>query len=140
MHENSLGQKSCQKGEDPPEAPVPEPLSGEQRHHIGHKQSQQEIDPPGRIEQRIFRFCEQPDHPHGIALEHIGQDRLESIGKAVSGNTDALFIAIGERAVFCDILRDKIAVKLVRRVAEGLLYQQGKPQDEVEGDIAQGYE
>lgn len=59
-------------------------------------------------------------------MEHIGKNRLECIGKSVTGNAYFFVKAIGERAVAADILRNKISVIFVGWIAEGLLKYHGE--------------
>lgn len=126
MQEKALGHEHGKKTKQPLQCPVPEPLSAQKNEKYSHDQTEEKIYHAGRVEQEIRILDEAACQPHGIALDHIGQDRLESIGKAVRRYTDGLFEAVGEGTVFCDVLWDQIPVKFVRRIPEGLSKQKGE--------------
>lgn len=124
VQEKALGHEHGKKTEKPLQRPVPEPPSAQKQEEHSHDQTENKIHHAGRVKQNIRILDKAAHQPHGIALDHIGQNRLESIGKTIRRYAYGLFKAGGESAVLCDVLRDQIPVKLVRRVSEGLPEQE----------------
>ncbi len=121
MQEKALGNKHGEKAEGPLQPFVPKPFSAEKQDKYSHYKAENKIHHTGSIEKNISVLRETSCQTHGIALNHIGQNGLESIGKAVGRNADGFVKTVGESTVFRNVLRNQIAVELVRRIAEGLL-------------------
>ncbi len=135
VQENALGQEGGQKREDPACPPVPEPFPGEQQHNPCHGQSQDQVYGTCGIEHCSWGICKQPCEPHGISLEHIWQNGLEGIGKAIARDSDSFFIAVGQISGFRDITGNQVAVVFIRGIAERLHDQKGNPHSQIQPEI-----
>lgn len=68
---------------------------------------------------------------HGVSLKHIGENGLETIGKAITTNSDFFIIAVGKGSIFCNIFRYQIAVVFIRWITERLLDDHGQTDNQI---------